>query len=393
MPKLSAKSRKLDMTCVLDGVNSGRIVITALATLVAGLLPAATTGQESLTIDHYVAVTSMVPSIEGQVARLYVRERVLPGIALRSHGMEDRVVVFVHGAGTPAEVAFDAPGASWMEYLANAGYDTFSMDMTGYGRSTRPTAMNDPCNLSRSQQEDLVPVLLEAPCDPSYGFSITTIESDWNDLDAVVDYIRATRQVERVHLVAWSLGGPRAGGYAARHPDKVSSLTLLSPAYSRNRQTERPASAPGPAMTKQSHADLVALWNRQTPCEGQYDPEILDSVWKAMLESDPVGATWGTGVRRAPRVTTWGWNRSEVSQQQTPMLLVAPATDGQVSPERVVELFDDVGSSKKILLDLACSSHNAMWEMNRDLLFQASLEWLSEGTVEGVESGKISLGR
>jgi esterase/lipase len=75
------------------------------------------------------------------------------------------------------------------------------------------------------------------------------------------------------------------------------------------------------------------------------------------------------------------------------MLLVAPATDGQVSPERVVELFDDIGSSKKILLDLACSSHNAMWEMNRDLLFQASLEWLSEGTVEGVESGKISLGR
>ncbi|MCH2460947.1 MAG: hypothetical protein MK239_07895, partial [Gemmatimonadetes bacterium] len=103
--------------------------------------------------------------------------------------------------------------------------------------------------------------------------------------------------------------------------------------------------------------------------------------------------TWGTGVRRAPRVTTWGWNRSEVSRQRTPMLLVAPATDSQVSPERVAELFDDIGSTKKILLDLACSSHNAMWEMNRDLLFRASLEWLSEGTVEGIESGKISLGR
>ena len=72
------------MTCVLDGVNSGRIMITALAALVAGLLPAATTGQESLTIDHYVAVTSMVPSIEGQVARLYVRERVLPGMVWKT---------------------------------------------------------------------------------------------------------------------------------------------------------------------------------------------------------------------------------------------------------------------------------------------------------------------
>ena len=383
------------MTCLLSSVNSERIAITALTALVTGMLPAETKSQESLAIDHYVAVTSMVPSIEGQAARLYVRERVLPGIALRSHGMENRVVVFVHGAGTPAEVAFDAPGASWMEYLANAGYDTFSMDMTGYGRSTRPTVMNDPCNLSRAQQEDLLPALLEAPCDPSYSFSVTTIESDWHDLDAVVDYVRAMRQVEQVHLIAWSLGGPRAGGYTARHPDKVSSLTLLSPAYSRNRQTERPTAIPasGPAMTKQSRADLVALWNRQTPCEGQYDQEILRSVWKAMLESDPVGATWGTGVRRAPRVTTWGWNRSEVSRQRTPMLLVAPATDGQVSPERVAELFDDIGSTKKILLDLACSSHNAMWEMNRDLLFRASLEWLSKGTVEGIESGKISLGR
>jgi len=27
-----------------------------------------------------------------------------------------------------------------------------------------------------------------------------------------------------------------------------------------------------------------------------------------MLESDPVGATWGPGVRRAPATTVWGWN-------------------------------------------------------------------------------------
>lgn len=33
-----------------------------------------------------------------------------------------------------------------------------------------------------------------------------------------------------------------------------------------------------------------------------------DSMWANMLESDPVGATWGTGVRRAPPTATWGWN-------------------------------------------------------------------------------------
>ena len=34
-------------------------------------------------------------------------------------------------------------------------------------------------------------------------------------------------------------------------------------------------------------------------------------------------------------------------------------------------------------VELGCASHNAMWEKNRHILFQASLEWLEKGTVEG----------
>ena len=103
-------------------------------------------------VDHYVRVTSTVPSIAGQIANIYVRERVQAGAASPA---ADRVVLFVHGAGTPAEVAFDpsAPGYSWMAYLAAAGFDVFSMDTSGYGRSVRPAAMNDPCNLSPEQQK------------------------------------------------------------------------------------------------------------------------------------------------------------------------------------------------------------------------------------------------
>ena len=104
-------------------------------------------------------------------------------------------MLFVHGAGTPAEVAFDVPqhDYSWMAYLAHAGFDVFSMDTTGYGRSTRPAAMNDPCNLAKERQGAFVPSLIPAPCAPSYPHALTTIASDWNDIDAVVDYIRALR--------------------------------------------------------------------------------------------------------------------------------------------------------------------------------------------------------
>ena len=59
--------------------------------------------------------------------------------------------------------------------------------------------------------------------------AMTTIASDWADVGAAVDYIRALRGVERVSLVAWSLGGPRSGGYAAKNPQKVHRLVLLAP--------------------------------------------------------------------------------------------------------------------------------------------------------------------
>jgi fermentation-respiration switch protein FrsA (DUF1100 family) len=111
-----------------------------------------------------------------------------------------------------------------------------------------------------------------------------------------------------------------------------------------------------------------------------------------MLASDPVGATWGTGVRRAPLVTSWGFGQSVVSKMQTPALLVAGVHDAQVPIDRVKALYTDLGSKEKVLFDLACSSHNAMWERNHLLMFEASLEWLSKGTVQGKKEGMLRLG-
>jgi pimeloyl-ACP methyl ester carboxylesterase len=347
-------------------------------------------------VDHYVRVHSTVPAINGQITQIYVREVVKAAAALRDDASPDRVVLFVHGAGTPAEVAFDVSyqDYSWMGFLARAGYDVFSMDMTGYGRSTRPAAMNDPCNLSREQQQTFVPAMITAPCAPSYGQRMTTLASDWHDIDSVVDHLRALRHVERVSMVAWSLGGPRAAGYTSAHPEKVRKLVLLAPAYNRNASANPPAKVPanGAAMTTQSRAEFDANWDRQVGCPAQYDQPTSDAVWTAMLESDPVGATWGTGVRRAPAVTSWGWTQDDVGKTQTPVLMVSGAHDKQVSPDRVRELYADLGSKQKVFVDLACSSHNAMWEKNHLLLFRASLEWLSKGTVNGSEQGMLKLG-
>jgi pimeloyl-ACP methyl ester carboxylesterase len=373
-----------------------RLPLALVATVIAAAatLPAQTVSEarKILSVDHKVTVKSTVPSIAGQPAQIYVRERVAEGMTKPA---PDRVVLFVHGAGTPAEVAFDVPTGdySWMAYLAKAGFDVFSMDTTGYGRSTRPAAMDDPCNLSPEQQQQFIPALIKAPCAAKHPGQLTTIASDWNDIDGVVDYVRKLRGVQKVSLIAWSLGGPRAGGYAAQHADKVNRLVLFAPAYNRNAPATQPAASPNSvAFNTQSRSEFDANWDRQIGCDQQFDPKVREVVWSEMIASDPVGAKWGTGVRRAPSTASWGWNAAMIGGTKIPTLMIAGAHDKQVPPDRVRAAYDDIGATDKVLIDLGCSSHNAMWETNHLVMFSASLEWLKDGTVGGTRNGVLKLG-
>jgi hypothetical protein len=94
----------------------------------------------------------------------------------------------IHGATVSVVPGFDLQfeNYSWMDYLASAGFDVFAMDHTGYGLSPRPM-MDNPCNNSPSEQQlYLVPNPLAHPCSPAYPFQLTTIQSDWDEIDTVV---------------------------------------------------------------------------------------------------------------------------------------------------------------------------------------------------------------
>jgi len=359
------------------------------------LLAASAAGQERpriLSVDHHTDMVSVAPAAKGQTMRLYLRERVREG----AKPDPEKVVLFVHGAGTPAEVAFDMPYAthSWMAYLAEAGYDVFALDLEGYGRSQRPAAMADKCNLSAAQREQhQVP----ADCPRSHQGGATTLVSDWNDITAAVDYIARLRGAAKVSLVGWSQGGPRAGGWAAQNPERVNRLVLLAPAY--NRAAGQPPAAgatppaPNPAaFNTQSEAEFTALWDKQAPCKGQYDPAAKQSVWREMLASDPVGAGWTPPGRRAPvTAPSASWTSGMVRNMRTPTLMVVGVHDGQVNPQNVRNLYEDIGG-EKVFVELGCASHNAMWEKNHLLLFAASREWLDRGTVNGQRNVMLQIG-
>jgi pimeloyl-ACP methyl ester carboxylesterase len=356
---------------------------------------AADDGQRLLTIDHYVRVTSTVPSIAGQPAQIYVRERVSAGVALRGATAADRVVLFVHGAGTPAEVAFDTPigDHSWMAYLATNGFDVFSMDTTGYGRSTRPAPMNDPCNLSEAQQAQFVPSLIAAPCKPSYPGQLTNIASDWHDIDAVVDHIRKLRGVQKVSLVAWSLGGPRGRVCRAAsgqgEPDGAARARLQS-----HRGGHRSNIAPEPGCRLQ-HA-IPQRVRRELGSTARLCRPVRSRGARRRLGGDarlrPCGRHLGHG--RAARAVHHdvGLERRDDRQRANPhddhRRRTRQAGDARTCPSRLRR----PGRGRQDLRGPGLFVAQRAWEKNHRLMFGASLEWLSKGAVGDQKTGVVRLG-
>jgi len=218
-----------------------------------------------LTIDRFLPHISTALANQGERVPLFVREKVR-----RGHHHQRGVVLMVAGATVPVIPSLDQQFRNYssMTFLAEAGFDVFAMDLQGYGFSALPRM--DPCNTQPNQQPLLIPYPHAEPCDPSYPYKMA-IQSDWDEIDRVVDYIRDHRGVEKVSLASWSRGGPRTGGYAAQHPEKVDKLVLYSPAaYNRTGPIDPPPlPEPGFLMQLGTLPNLFSAWDDMVGCQNQ----------------------------------------------------------------------------------------------------------------------------
>ena len=110
-------------------------------------------------------------------------------------------ILFVHGSSMASQPTFDLqvpgrPDSSAMDCFARLGYDTWCVDMEGYGRSDKRRDIN------------------------------AGIANGADDLAAATDYIRRARGVESFLMYGISSGALRAALFAERHPERVRRLAL-----------------------------------------------------------------------------------------------------------------------------------------------------------------------
>jgi len=298
----------------------------------------------------------MVPAKDTGI-QIYLRNK-------RPEGMTEfsarRTVLFVHGLTYPGHANFDLPrgGRSWMDYVAERGFDVWSVDLRGYGRSSGPPAMPQELNAS--------PPALNA-------------ETATADLAAASDFIRERRGLSRLALVAWSWGTVLTARYAVENPAGVERIALYAPVWSR--QEPGPASGPPGAYRSVTREAALTTWLSGVP-EGKREvlipPGWFDQWVEANWASDPEGARMTPPVLRVPNgplhevIEYWNAGKAFFAPEKitTPVLLIVGEWDRTTPPSMAQALFPLLTNApQKRLIVIGEATHAMMVEKNRSQLF------------------------
>lgn len=311
-----------------------------------------------------VTETIMVPARDPGI-QLHVRNK-------HPEGMEkfgsDRIVLFVHGGTYNAESSFDLPlnGLSWMDFVAQRGWDVYIMDLRGYGRSTRPPEMNQP---------------------PQENPPIVNTDVAIKDVSTVVDHILAKRGVSKISLIGWAWGTTIAGAYTAKNNAKVERLVLYAPLWLlRPRGGQSPL---GAYRTITQDEAKSQMW-RGIPAEKQKEimpVERFDAWWAAAIRPDPVGAGQNPAVVRAPNGVIedlqkyWmsGKPYYDPAKIAAPTLVIFGEWDVDTPSSMALDVFVGLKNAPiKRLVIIGEGTHWVLMEKNRLQLFRETQLFLEE---------------
>jgi len=348
------------MAAALADVRRG--LMTLMVVLAASVNPALAQPAAATVVESYL-MPSGDPGIE-----LYVRnKRPRTMTTFRA----DRILLYVHGSTQASETTFDLAldGMSWMDYLAQRGYDVWLMDLRGFGRSTKPPEMDRP-----------------AADSPPIGPAAEAVR----DVSAVVKHILGRRGLSRISLIGWSRGTGLVGWYASENPDKIHRLVLYAALWIRSPSPA--AGTPAPIGAYQTWTMQQARERLQAGAPPETREALMPSAWfnawsAAVQATDAIGATRTPPVVRTPGGTLqdvrdyWAAGKPlyDPSRITAPTLIVSGEWDGVAPTTLGQALFAKLTNTPaKRFVVIGEASHLMMLEKNRLQLFREVQLFLDE---------------
>jgi pimeloyl-ACP methyl ester carboxylesterase len=344
-------------------IRNGLLAAASLFTVMVAL--PATAQERSLRV---VAEDLSVPAGEPRV-NIYVRNKYPDGMTAFS---ADRTLVFVHGATYPASTSFDLQldGTSFMDDIAEHGFDVYAIDLPGYGKSSRPAQMSQPADANP-------PFETTADAVRHYG--------------AVVDYVLKRRGLSKLDVMGWSWGTTIAAGYATEQPGKIERLVLYAPVWIVHAET----GALGGEGKLGAYRSVTADQARQRWLNGVPEdkkagliPQGWFDAWQqATWATDPVGGAQNTPALRAPNGVIqdlreyWRSGRPTYDPAKifAPTLMVQGEWDHDTPPYMSQTLFSlIVNAPWKRYVEIGEGTHTIIMEKNRRQLFYVVEGFLSE---------------
>jgi alpha-beta hydrolase superfamily lysophospholipase len=287
---------------------------------------------------------------KGEVKLYIFRKR----LGAPAAGEPKRPVLFlVHGSSNASRSSYDltVPGKgeySMMNVFAGYGYDVWTMDHDGYGRSGSSGNNSD-------------------------------IQSGVEDLKAAMPVVLRETGAPKLHFFGTSSGGIRAAAFAQAQPEAVDRLVLSAFTYKGEgaaeieRRQKRIDELRASPRRKRDAAMIRSIFTRDGH-PGIYDPAVAEAIIDAEKEfGDTVPS--GTYLDMAANMPV-----VDPTKVLSPVLMTRGEWDGNSTNQDLLDFFVRLPNGDRQFVILPQTAHSAGFSKNRDLLWYAMKNFLAAPT-------------
>jgi len=259
-------------------------------------------------------------------------------------------ILFVHGSSMASQPTFDLQGgradSSVMDFFAARGYDTWCVDMEGYGRATKTRDNNAPI---------------------AYGA---------DDCFAAASYIEKLRGKRPLLVYGISSGALRAALFAQRHPEMVARLALDAMVWTGEGSptlAERSKRLPEFRAKNRRPIDrkfVRSIFERDHP--GTADDAVIEAFADAILALDDSVPT-GTYVDMCSNLPVCDPEKITV-----PTLIMRGEYDGIASLSDLVKFFEKLPNPDKQFAVMPGIAHASFHQKNYAICFHILASFFSQ---------------